>query len=38
MRGDKAVPYGDVMQVMNALRDAGYLKVALVGMESRDVK
>ena len=38
VRGDKAVPYGDVMQVMNALRDAGYLKVALVGMESRDVK
>src|ERR1700735_4676621 len=28
VRGDKAVPYGDVMQVMNALRDAGYLKVA----------
>ena len=38
VRGDKAVPYGDVMRVMNALRDAGYLKVALVGMESRDVK
>ncbi|MGA9895960.1 MAG: TonB system transport protein ExbD [Xanthobacteraceae bacterium] len=38
VRGDKSVPYGDVMQVMNALRDAGYLKVALVGMESRDVK
>jgi biopolymer transport protein ExbD len=38
VRGDKAVPYGDVMQVMNVLRDSGYLKVALVGMESRDVK
>ena len=38
VRGDKAVPYGNVMQVMNALRDAGYLKVALVGMESRDAK
>ena len=38
VRGDKAVPYGDVMKVMNVLRDAGYLKVALVGMESRDVK
>jgi biopolymer transport protein ExbD len=36
VRGDKAVSYGDVMQVMNTLRDAGYLKVALVGMESRD--
>jgi biopolymer transport protein ExbD len=38
VRGDKAVPYGYVMQVMNVLRDSGYLKVALVGMESRDVK
>ena len=35
VRGDKAVSYGAVMQVMNALRDAGYLKLALVGMESR---
>ncbi len=35
VRGDKAVSYGDVMQVMNALRDAGYLKLALVGMETR---
>jgi biopolymer transport protein ExbD len=35
VRGDKSVSYGDVMQVMNALRDAGYLKLALVGMESR---
>ena len=38
VRGDRAVPYGDVMGVMNALRDAGYLKVALVGMETRDGK
>jgi biopolymer transport protein ExbD len=38
LRGDHAVPYGDVMGVMNALRDAGYLKVALVGMETRDAK
>jgi biopolymer transport protein ExbD len=38
LRGDRAVPYGDMMQTMNALRDAGYLKVALVGMESRDAK
>jgi biopolymer transport protein ExbD len=38
VRGDKAVPYQFVMQVMNALRDAGYLKLALVGMESRDAK
>jgi TonB system transport protein ExbD (group 1) len=38
VRGDRAVPYGDVMGVMNALRDAGYLKAALVGMEARDAK
>ena len=35
LRGDRAVPYGDVMQLMNDLRAAGYLKVALVGMETR---
>jgi biopolymer transport protein ExbD len=35
VRGDKNVSYGDVMQVMNALRDAGYLKLGLVGMELR---
>jgi biopolymer transport protein ExbD len=33
LRADKAVPYGDVMEVMNLLRTAGYLKVALVGLE-----
>jgi len=33
LRADKAVSYGDLMQVMNALRAAGYLKVALVGLE-----
>ncbi|MBT1509742.1 TonB system transport protein ExbD [Bradyrhizobium sp. SRL28] len=33
LRADKLVPYGEVMQVMNMLRTAGYLKVALVGME-----
>jgi len=38
VRGDRAVPYGDVMQLMNVLRDAGYLKIALVGMESREAK
>ncbi|MFZ0425622.1 MAG: TonB system transport protein ExbD [Xanthobacteraceae bacterium] len=38
VRGDRTVPYGDVMGVMNALRDAGYLKAALVGMEARDAK
>jgi biopolymer transport protein ExbD len=33
LRADKAVSYGDLMEVMNALRNAGYLKVALVGLE-----
>jgi biopolymer transport protein ExbD len=33
VRGDKAVPYGEMMEVMNLLRAAGYLKVALVGLE-----
>jgi biopolymer transport protein ExbD len=33
LRADKIVPYGEVMEVMNLLRTAGYLKVALVGME-----
>ncbi len=34
VRGDKAVPYAAVMQTLDALRAAGYLKVALVGMEA----
>lgn len=34
LRADKAVAYGQVMDVMNALRDAGYLKVALVGLDA----
>ncbi|MDB6453940.1 TonB system transport protein ExbD [Falsirhodobacter sp. 20TX0035] len=33
LRADEAVPYGQLMGVMNQLRDAGYLKVALVGLE-----
>jgi biopolymer transport protein ExbD len=32
-RADKVVPYGELMDVMNLLRAAGYLKVALVGAE-----
>ncbi|MCW5704844.1 MAG: TonB system transport protein ExbD [Bradyrhizobium sp.] len=35
VRADKAVSYGDLMEVMNLLRDAGYLKVALVGLDGR---
>jgi biopolymer transport protein ExbD len=38
LRGDRAVPYGDVMELMNDLRGAGYFKVALVGMETRETK
>ncbi len=34
LRADKAVAYGDLMGVMNALREAGYLKIALVGLET----
>jgi biopolymer transport protein ExbD len=33
LRADKLVSYGDVMEVMNLLRAAGFLKVALVGLE-----
>ena len=33
LRADKVVPYGELMQVMNLLRSAGFLKVALVGLE-----
>ncbi|WP_182086768.1 TonB system transport protein ExbD [Aureimonas sp. ME7] len=34
LRADAAVDYGDLMEVMNGLRDAGYLKIALVGLEN----
>jgi biopolymer transport protein ExbD len=34
LRADKSVAYGNLMETMNALRTAGYLKVALVGLES----
>lgn len=33
LRADKSVDYGDFMEVMNLLRGAGYLKIALVGLE-----
>jgi biopolymer transport protein ExbD len=38
IRGDKALSYGDLMEVMNGLRDAGYLKLALVGLEAPPAK
>jgi biopolymer transport protein ExbD len=34
LRADKGVDYGEFMNVMNLLRDAGYLKIALVGLET----
>ncbi|KTQ96109.1 biopolymer transporter [Aureimonas ureilytica] len=34
LRADEKVAYGDLMEVMNLLRSAGYLKIALVGLES----
>ncbi|WP_282268562.1 TonB system transport protein ExbD [Stenotrophomonas sp. PS02298] len=33
LRADRSVSYGDLMEAMNLLRRAGYLKVALVGVE-----
>ncbi len=33
LRADKSVPYGELIEVMNELRAAGYLKVALVALE-----
>jgi biopolymer transport protein ExbD len=38
LRADRTVPYGEVMAVMNELRSARYLKVALVGLEIRQAK
>ena len=34
LRADRTVDYGELMEVMNGLRAAGYLKVALVGLEA----
>jgi biopolymer transport protein ExbD len=36
LRADKSVSYGELTRVMNLLRVAGYLKVALVGLEGVD--
>jgi len=33
LRADGDVAYGELMNVMNLLRQAGYLKIALVGLE-----
>jgi biopolymer transport protein ExbD len=34
LRADKSVSYGALMALMNELRDAGYLHVALVGLDA----
>jgi biopolymer transport protein ExbD len=34
LRGDRTVAYESVMQTLDVLRGAGYLKVALVGLEA----
>lgn len=34
VRADKAVNYGDVMDLMNLLRTSGYLKIGLVGLDA----
>lgn len=33
LRADKAVDYGELMTVMNLILNAGYTKIALVGLE-----
>ncbi len=34
VRADKTVTYGDVIDLMNALRAEGYLKIGLVGLDA----
>ncbi len=38
LQADRSVDYGQLMAVMNELRAAGYLKVALVGLEQTQGK
>jgi biopolymer transport protein ExbD/biopolymer transport protein TolR len=38
IRADKSLSYGELMEVMNVMRDAGYLKLALVGLETPAAK
>jgi TonB system transport protein ExbD (group 1) len=38
LRADKTIDYGELMRVMSDLRNAGYLKVALVGLDGGDFK
>ena len=34
LRADRSIDYGHLMQVMNALRSANYLRVGLVGLDA----
>ena len=38
LRADKTVPYGELMTLMNEFRSAGYLHVALVGLEAEKLR
>lgn len=38
LRADKSVSYGELMALMNELRSAGYLHVALVGLEAEKLQ
>ena len=38
LRADRSIDYGELMRVMSALRQDGYLKIGLVGLDSRDLK
>lgn len=38
VRADKTVPYDALMQAMDALRERGYLKISLVGLEGGGAK
>jgi biopolymer transport protein ExbD len=33
LRADKSIEYGQIMEAMNGLRAAGYLRIGLVGLE-----
>ena len=38
LRADRTIDYGDLMDAMNALRDAGYYKIVLVGLEAGKIR
>jgi biopolymer transport protein ExbD len=38
LRADRTVPYGELMAVMDVLKSSGFLKVALVALESGEAR